>query len=614
VNHVLPNIIKSSKDNKNESARSLVTYKKELADSYRKTNYDDKWIDYQRLYRSRIKDEANYPHMARLFIPYTFSSIETVIPRMVEAIFSSEPIVAVKPYERAYMDKAKIMEVLLNYQLKRMDYFNTFLILAKMCLTYGTCISKVDWRTEHREKRKPELVLDEAGFPVYDSDGVTPKYTKKKNKILFYDDPYIYPVDILKFFIDPKALSIQGAEYCILVTETTMDRLKDMESQGIYSRISEVEDVKGTTTFDRGRERFDNVDKNNPSDNVGGNKEFKSNRVTLYEYWEKDRVITVAEEKVVIRDEENPYWHCQIPFVAGKICPVENEFYGIGIPEMTETLQNELNDVRNQRMDNVTIAMNKMFIATRGSDILKQFPDGVIPTEPGLIILSNEPDGVEQLSMSDVTQSSFADAKEIISNIETTIGIYDYSKGAPGRSRETATGILSLQEAANVRFKLMITEMAKMLGEQSNLMVGLNEQYIDDEKVTRLTNAGLSLKVENIEDVIGRFDYEPVGASLEGLSKYARSEQLLRKRQVMASNPDFIVSKMDKQLLELDNFPDASEYFYSMQQPQQQQGLNPMGANPIMGNAQNVTPGQLPLVAVPGQEAGIQNFPPVTTM
>jgi hypothetical protein len=339
----------------------------------------------------------------------------------------------------------------------------------------------------------------------------------------------------------------------------------------------------------------------------------------LYEYWEHDRVITVAEEKVVIRDEENPYWHCQLPFVAGRICTVENEFYGVGIPEMIESLQNELNDVRNARMDNVTLAMNKMFVATRSSDILKQFPDGVVPTEPGLIILSNEPEGIQQLPMTDVTQSSYADAKEIISNLETALGIYDYSKGAPGKSRETATGILSLQEAANVRFKLMITEMAKMLADAADFMVDLNEQYVNEEKVFRLTS-GVWQKIENIEDVIGRYDYIPVGASMEGLSKYARLEQLLRYRQVFSTNPDFMISKFDLDLLDLLNFKNGAEYFMSMQQPQMPMGMPGMeGQMPPgmegmmgqmgMGQGMQTQMGQIPLIGVPSAETqGITEF------
>jgi hypothetical protein len=171
---------------KSETVKSLVLYRKNLAADYRKANYDDRWIDFNRLYRSKLPDEDTYAHMARLFIPYTFSSIETVIPRMVEAIFSSEPIVAVKPHDQTDMDKAKILEQLLNYQLKRMDFFRTFITLSKMCLTYGTCIAKVDWRKEFKTKSKVEIIQDEMGTPIYADDG-SPKFRKTKNKYLFYD-------------------------------------------------------------------------------------------------------------------------------------------------------------------------------------------------------------------------------------------------------------------------------------------------------------------------------------------------------------------------------------------------------------------------------------------
>lgn len=553
-----------------EKAKSLVMGRLETARSYRKANYDKNWNSYQMQYRSKIENPKEYDYMAKLFIPYSFTSVETTVPRMAEALFASEPIVAVKPWERKDVENAQIQEKLLSYQYNRMDFFNNFILLAKMCLIYGTCIGKADWRREAVYKKRIKYIqeLNEFGMPTevpaLDKNG---KVLLEKYPIEIWNDPYIYPVDIYKFFIDPRALSVEDAEYVIMITETTMAKLRYMQKMGIYKNVSKIEDIKGKTKPEEGKERYSNVDKTSPQDIS----DKYSDRVTLYEYWENDRVIVLAEEDIVIRDSENPYWHCKKPFISAKICPTENEFYGVGLMEMVQSLQNELNDIRNQRMDNIKLAINRTYLVDRNADI----PQDMLVNEPGGAIYTNFIDGLKILEAPDVTGQAFTEAKIITDDIQHTHGIYDYSKGATPKQRETATGILSLQEAANIRFKMMIMTMARnLLGKGSAIIVDLNQQYLPRGKEFRLTGQSFSEESYNItpEELVGRYDYEPVGASMEGLSKYARLEQLLRFRQTFVSNPSFNINKFDKELLELLNFKDADKYFVQ-QMPTGMEGM-----------------------------------------
>lgn len=574
-----------------EKSRQLVMDRYYLSKDYRKANYDKAWDRYQQQYRSKLANEKEYDFQARLYIPYSFSSVETVIPRVMEAIFSSDPIVAVKPIAVDDSEPAKKIEKLINYQLNRMDFLNTFILLAKMALVYGTCIAKVDWKKEYRKVRKVQAKLDEFGMPVYDEQG-NPVIEKVTSEILYYDDPYIYPIDIYNFYIDPKATTIDNAEYCIMETTTTLGRLEQMQKMGAYKNINKVKEIIGTTLIEEGNNRYSNVDVQNPNDI----KDKHSKKVRLIEYWEDDRVIVVAENKVVIRDEINPYWHCKKPFIFGRICPVENQFYGIGLMEMVESLQNELNDLRNLRMDNLKLAINCMYKIARDADV---DIDNLI-NQPGGVILTNYIDGIDVLQTKDVTSNAFTEAKIITDDIQTTHGIYDYSKGRPSQDRETATGILSLQEAANYRFKLMILLMCKnIIGNGSELMVDLNEQFINTDKIFRLTGEDYNITPYDVEDVIGRFDFEPVGASLEGLTKYARLQQLYQYRQVFASNPEFILTKYDKDILSLLSFKNPDEYFREI--PQMPMGMEGMseGSNPLsamMGGGQ--APPQLPANAM----------------
>jgi len=577
---------------KDEQARDLVLDRKNTYYTYFKKNYYDKWDNYWAQYRSKLLNESEYPFRARLFIPYSFTAVETAVPRMVEAVFSSDPIVAVKPIEQADVDNSSILEMLINYQFRRMDFLDTFIPLVKDCFIIGSCFAKVDWKKEFRYMKQmamdttlDEMTGQETQMPMVDDKG---NYVLEKKRLPFYDDPYIYRIDPYKFLIDPKANPIDPigtSEAVIMITESTIPQLKELEKEGIYKNISEVEKVKGSSTWEAGENRWSDMDLTKPSQEPDKH----SKRVLLYEYWEDDRVIVLAEEKVVIRDEPNPYWHCRRPFIEGRICPT-NEVVGIGFMEMIESQQHELNDKHNQRADNITLALNRMYVIARDADIDTE----LLLSEPGGIIMSNYVEGVQPLPQPDVTQSSFSEIADIEDNIDRTLGIHDPSRGKP-TDRETATGVVALQEQANMRFKLMIMIFSKMLAKSADMIVDLNQQYMTDEKVARITGGNFE-RLPNPQEVIGRFDYEPVGATMEGLSKYARMEQLLRFRPIFADNPDFKKTEFDKKLMELLNLKDFNNYFLTdqekmmqMQQAMMMQGggMPPMGGGempPDMGS------------------------------
>jgi len=604
---------------KDEKSKTLVMDRFRTYLNYRKNNYDDKWIDYTRQYRSKIENEAEYPYMARLFIPYSFTSIETTIPRLMGAIFSSDPIIAVKPTIEDDVANAKTMEQLINHQIRIMNLFNTSISSFKDACILGTLIEKIDWKQEFRNKKRIAMEevyneYDEMGNPTGTPQNMPMRNDKgkpiiEKYRLPIYDDPFIHYIDLFKFLIDPKADPIDpidSAEAVIFITESTIPKLKEMEKEGIYKNISEVEKVKGGIEFEEGNERFNVVDKTAPT----RLDDKHTQRVLLYEYWEDDRVIVLAEENVVIRDEPNPYWHCRKPFLMARICPVQNEIYGIGMMEMVESLQHELNDTRNQRQDNIKFALNRMWIIARNADV--DYKN--IISEPGGIIISNDVDGIKEVTTGDVTQSSFINARDIAEDIQRAHGIHDPALGKP-TSRETATGVLSLQEAANARFQMMIMIMCRNLfNKAAEMMIDLNQQYITGEKIFRLTG-GEDITIKDINEVIGHYDYEPVGASLEGLSKYARTEQLFRARNALADNEMLNKTKFDMQILELLNIKNVNEYFYTEQEMAQKAqmaamanmpggmggGMPPMGLQQGAGGMENLLAGGGGMPPIPNE-------------
>lgn len=97
-----------------------------------------------------------------------------------------------------------------------------------------------------------------------------------------------------------------------------------------------------------------------------------SSKIELLERWGidedpndgklKPRLLTVACGKYLIRNTNNPFWHGKNPFIKGTYIPVINEFYGIGLPEICESMQRLLNESVNQRIDNISLALNRIIL------------------------------------------------------------------------------------------------------------------------------------------------------------------------------------------------------------------------------------------------------------
>jgi hypothetical protein len=100
-------------------------------------------------------------------------------------------------------------------------------------------------------------------------------------------------------------------------------------------------------------------------------------------------------------------------------------------------LQLELNAKRNDRINNVNIILNKMWLVQRGMvDDLKQ-----LKSTAGGLVICNDINGVKPMDMPDVTSSSYQEENLIKVDIANATGINDYIRGSRPEQRESATAV-----------------------------------------------------------------------------------------------------------------------------------------------------------------------------
>lgn len=540
------------------------------------TPHMQRFKKYYEMYRSHIAEENIRPHGANLYIPYTFEAIETIAPRLVTSIFNNRPYLTAVPLSSTAVEKARMLELLLDYQAEKyLDPVLFFTMAFKNALMYGTAIVKTTWKFESKTIRVNEYNKDPRLSALK-------KREVKEEEVVTYDAPHMEIVSLEDFFFDPNSYEIHDGRYCIHRYYEDLDVIKEKVEDGTYTakkadieKLSEESSDNGSQAFSA-HQRVDGV--------TGGNTK-PDGMVEVLEFWGDDCIIKVAGDVVLLMDYI-PFYHGEKPFVKFIDYPVANEFYGIGEIEVIESLQEELNTTRSQRLDNVTMAINNMWKIRKNAGIdidqLVSRPNGVIEVD--------EMDDLEPLDIPDITEAGYKEEQIIKDDIDRTTGVNDYARGGSPARRETATTASLLSESANERFKLKIRLLEKTSFKRVGYqLVALNQQYITEETEVRVFDKERpvdenytdpqTIKLQP-QDIAGQFDIIPCGSMSEPLAnKELRQTQITQLYSTMGQSeyinqPEFLTA-----ILEAFDFKNVDKLIMSqeqMQPPQMVQPVDPM--------------------------------------
>jgi len=429
----------------------------------------DKWKRWYDLYRSKSPTRSDSEGKSNIFIPMTFTAIETITPRLVSGYMNStEPPISVIPRGEEDIEKAESFEQLLTYQFEQINFPAKLLNYYKQCLIYGTSVIKVFW----------------------DLDTV---YSQ-------FDRPNFEVLDLYDFYVDPTAVTIDDARFCIHRSYISKEELESKRDVPGFKNINKVsgEDLSRDSESAPKYEEYGDFEQELDDD--------IKRDIEILEYWEDDRIIVVANQKTLICDKKNPFEHKRKPFVAIKLIPVPNEFYGIGIIEPIEGLQNELNTKHNQRLDNVNLILNQMWTVLRGAiDDYDQ-----LKSRPGGIITVNDMGGIKPLVVPDATMGAYREELSCMDRIKETTGATELIQGMSqqGQKDMTATEVTIKTKQASTRidfyYKLMAETGLRGLG---NMFIALDQQFIKEEQVVRIMNDRSASFIHiDPENISGRFD------------------------------------------------------------------------------------------------------------
>lgn len=447
-------------------------------------------------------------------------TIEWALPSLMKVFTGSDEVITIAGVTEEDDTKAETMQELLVYQLQRQNKFFPILYnWMKDALITGMGIIKCYWeRTEGYTTEQTTLnnealqALQQTGVPIVSIEGPD----IYGDFVVTYQSPYyvknapkIENILVSDFIYSSDAKSLEEANFVAQKRKVTMSYLREREAQGVYANIDEIK-----------AEDFRQSKKESPIEQVIGdkyndltfNQEDKARlEVVIYECYTKmdingdgileDMIITICGD-TIIRIEQN--YMGRHPFFT--ISPTKDP-HRIWVKRSYAELIGELQDLKvaltRQIMHNVALNNDPKMLLAEDAINIDDYIQGrkVIRMKSGHSL--NEvamPMPVHPLS-----PQTFQFLEYIEGQKENRTGITRYNQGLDANSlNKTATGISAILGQSSQRLELIARMFAETgIYELFRFMVSLNQKFIDQNTVIRLTNKSLKI---NPEDLNGNFD------------------------------------------------------------------------------------------------------------
>jgi hypothetical protein len=187
------------------------------------------------------------------------------------------------------------------------------------------------------------------------------------------------------------------------------------------------------------------------------------------------------------------YWHGRRPYVVGQCMIETHKVYPGGVARVSRDTQGEINEIANQRIDNVRFAMNKRYFAKRNAQVdIRSLTRNAVSS----VTLMNDPEkDVKIVETNDVTGSSYQEQDRLNVDFDDLVGSFSSSSVQSNRQlNETVGGMNLLTRNLNqVNGYQLKTFNETWVEPTLNQVMLLEQHYEDDEMLIALAGkqAGL---------------------------------------------------------------------------------------------------------------------------
>ena len=418
--------------------------------------------------RDVVQQEIRRHFGQELFVPYCFTVIETNVPR----VLSQTPRYRGLPGDDTVTpEECRGLEQLYERDSRAMKYERKLQETARSGFRYGLGVQKDYWEKKTRDGKKIEKKYFGLGRKVVD------------DQIVVFEGPQVESVDIYDFFWDPTARDLETASYVVHRTWRSGQYIKDRVAEGRMNRAQGLDqgwvdlNLEAISRMGSATKRGEAWDGRLQASGLSGYNTEGNDLHEVWEYHDRDQVITVIDRELLVQEDINPFLHGDFPFQIFRPTIVEQEFCGIGEVEPIAHLQWELNTLRGQRRDAATLALNRGYFYQVGTLDPSKIVTGAGVFNP---VFANPNEVIQPMPFVDIPQSGESEEQAIKGDIELTSAMSEAVVGSG--AEETATGTQLVQAAANLRIKQKAKNLhIDLLVPEAALRKALYEQFYVSE-------------------------------------------------------------------------------------------------------------------------------------
>lgn len=626
--------------------------------------WDKCWSHYKQIY-----DRANKAKwQSTTFMPLTTKTVETIVASLHATILGPEMPVEWQTRNRPDLDQsvAKHNQVM-GYDMEKSKFKPSYTDSLRNLTLCGTSIGKIDYVKQSeqvmiKERRQPSM-LDS----ILQKFGKSPQLERFMPKQMLVKDHARYrDRDIYDIYPQPYSTEITKDTWLIEKGTITNKELMDGSlDQDDYYRLDNVTpDVflkNGSTKITEDPEKqirriafldyqiyphhlepdvpHELLEYYGPIPAWFLDPELRNDEKRKYDtvpgwIWVVDGQHVVRKRLSWCRDGEPPY-------TKGNYIKVPNQFYGIGVGELLMGLQIEKNELRNLRIDNVNILMNKIIAVLK--DKVPQGEWNRLVSEPGAVWVFHQIDDVrkaiQMVEFPDMTKDAYLSSREVDAEAEEVTGANKATIGVGGSQEEagggTFRGQLMNAQMAGQRFMLYARTLEWMgLGDAIKKYyqrIYQFKSYQEIEEILGKDAQGFDLIApELLEKVarlvpIGSVTMENKGVKLAQMNQFAlmwkdqpwfKAWDMARKQWIEMGHPDpDSITFSEQEMKQFIQFKQAMTNAGSMTPPPMPGGepnvsgpsANTAPAQPVAGDTVKPPLG-MPRVAMPARGPGASSI------
>ncbi len=521
------------------------------AQQYR-DHFEPRWIRNWEMYRNtrktpRIRGQASW--RANSSLPDAFRIIETMVPHHIRTIFRTDNWFSVESPVSPPETYATLVRSLLLQGWRKADGFKKTIEAVKLGNILGHFVAKVHWDVTlgEREVMDFDHQLDAEGNPI----GV--RRVRRTVPDVRHNGPQISIPDLMNVWQDPSG----KVRWVIEKLDASLSELKENNKQfegALYKNLSQLQARRSLGLAVTGGQHF-NGDRQTIADITEGLSDHMrqdKDHVTLWQCWgwvpsdvkkyedTQWRLIVIADESVVIRDEKAPTPDHRPPYINTQGIPIPHQLYGDSVLSYTGDLMEQRSNIENMRYDEILMQIYGTHAIHADAQV-----DGKFFKEPGGYIKIRPPFGG---SLSDVFMNvprnpilneayleSSAKERQILDNAGTTEAFQGtFAAGGSHRTKAEFDGTVSLGSAR--------IEMATMWMDETwkkpalEMMFKMYQTRLTTPEMIQLSGEKQVRSEIDLDDL--QYDVDIyVDSGLFGSLDQSKFQSLMQLYQMLLANP-----------------------------------------------------------------------------